>query len=87
VPGTAQDLLHGIIKEGFKPQLLDLVDLAIVRVGSVILVVIVQPEQGKHLVEGVDMALGRFGFSGVSPPSWCLRDLARGFYLSCGPFD
>ncbi len=71
VAGAAQDLLDRIVREGFQPQLLDLFELFGVGVGRVILVVVVQPEQGKDLVDGFDMAIAGRPAAGVSRPRRC----------------
>ena len=68
--GPLEDLLNRQLGEGIQPQLLDLLELGLVRVGGVILVVVIQPKQGKDLVDGLYVALvGRL--LRVSSPSWC----------------
>ena len=52
-----QDLLHRVVRQGLEPQLLDLAKLLLVRVGGVVLVVVVEAEQGEHLVDGFDVGL------------------------------
>ncbi len=74
VAGAAQDLLHRVFSEGLQPQLLDLLELLAVRVGGVVLVVIIEPEQGEDLVDGLDVSLGGLAaaFSPlVIPPRRC----------------
>ena len=70
VLGALENLFYREICQGIQPQLLDLVELAGIRVGGVVLVVIVQTEQGKDLVDGINVA-----FSCLAPalswPSWC----------------
>lgn len=51
VPRAAQDLLHRQIRQRVQPELLDLVELPRIRVGGVVLVVVVEAEQGEDLVD------------------------------------
>lgn len=71
VAGAAQDLLNRIVRKGFQPQFLDLLELFGVGVGRVILVVVVQPEQGKNLVDGFDMGIAGGPTAGISRPRRC----------------
>lgn len=57
VAGAAQHLLHRVVSQGLQPQLLDLLELLGVRVGGVVLVVIIQPKQGKDLIEGLNVGV------------------------------
>lgn len=59
VPGAFENVLHGIVRKRLQPQFLDLPELLRVRKGGVVLVMVVQPEQGEYLVERFDMRLGR----------------------------
>ena len=68
--GAAQDLLHREVAQCVQPQLLDLVDLGLVGIGGVVLVVVVEAEQGKHLVDRLGVALAG-GSVFLSLPSWC----------------
>ncbi len=54
VLGTLEYLLDGVVGKGVQPELLDLLELLGVRVGRVVLVVVVQPEQGEYLVDRLD---------------------------------
>ena len=53
VAGAAQDLFHRVVAQRVQPQLFDLLELLGIRVGRIILVVVVQSEQGKDLVDGL----------------------------------
>ncbi len=70
VPGALENLLNGQFCQGVQPQLLDLLELGLVRVGGVILIVVVQAKQGEDLVDGLNVALIG-GPLCVSSPSWC----------------
>ena len=50
-----QNLLNGEVRQCLQPELLDLIELLGVRVGRVILIVVVQPEQGEDLVDRLRM--------------------------------
>ncbi len=69
--GAAQNLFNRIVRKGFQPQLLDLLELLGVGVGRVILVVVVQPKQGKDLVDGFDMGVAGRPTAGISRPRRC----------------
>ena len=75
VLGALQDLLYRVIGQRIKPQFLDLFQLLRIRISRVILVVVVQPEQGEHLVDCLDTGFrGHFASparSGVTPPRRC----------------
>ena len=64
-------LLHRVICQRVQPQLLDLIDLLRIGIGGVVLVVIVQPEQGKDLVDGLYMRLGSRSAATFSLPRKC----------------
>lgn len=68
--GALEDLLYGEVRQGFQPQLLDLAELAGVRIGGVVLVVIIEAKQGEDLVDGLDVSLAGWTFW-FSLPSWC----------------
>ena len=68
---TPQNLFHGVIGQGFQPQLFDLLELFGIRIGSVILVVIIETKQGEDLVDRLYMRLCNRLASLVSRPSWC----------------
>ena len=61
VAGPAQNLFHRVLTEGVEPELLDLTQLLGIRVGGIILVVVVQSEQGEDLVDRLDMRGVRAG--------------------------
>ena len=66
-----EDLLHRVVRQRLQPELLDLLQLLRVRVGCVVLVVVVEAEQGEDLVDRLDVGL-RGGLPGsVSPPRRC----------------
>lgn len=71
VAGAAQDLLYRVIREGLQPQFLDLLELLRLRVGGVILVVVIQPEQGKYLVDRLYMCIGCSPATRFSLPRRC----------------
>lgn len=73
VLGAAKNLLHGVLRQRVQPQLLDLLQLFRVGVRRVVLVVVVQAEQGEDLVDGFDMPLGRLrrALLGLSLPRTC----------------
>ena len=83
VAGAAQNLFSRVIAQGLQPQLLDLVELFRIRVGGVKLVVIVEPEQGEHLIDGVDLPLPRGLAAALSSPSYGRRGRLRGCDLLC----
>ncbi|RLQ22248.1 hypothetical protein DWB85_08135 [Seongchinamella sediminis] len=68
--GALEDLFHREIRQRFQPKFLDLLELAGVRVGGVVLVVVVEAKQGKDLVDGLDVAFTGRAFL-LSSPSWC----------------
>ena len=51
VLGAIEDLRYRIVRQRIQPQLLDLLELFGVGEGGVVLVVVVQPEQGEDLVD------------------------------------
>lgn len=51
VLGALEYLFDGVVRQCVQPQFLDLLELLRVGEGGVVLVVIVQPEQGKNLVD------------------------------------
>ena len=61
--GPLEDLFHRVVGQRLQPELLDLFELLTVRVGGIVLVVVVQPEQRKDLVNGLDMRFQRGLFS------------------------
>ena len=48
-----ENLFYGVIRERVEPEFLDLLDLLGVWKSGVVLVVVVQPEQGENLVDGL----------------------------------
>ena len=64
VLGPLENLLDRDLRQSIKPQPLDLNQLCFIGVSGVILVVIIQAEQGKDLIKCLDMTLccrpGRF---------------------------
>ncbi len=54
VPGTLENLFHRVVAERLQPQFLDLLQLFCIRVGGVVLVVVIQAEQGEYLVDRLD---------------------------------
>ena len=53
VLGPLEYLLSGVVRHRIQPQFFDLLELLCIRVGRIILVVVVQSEQGKDLVDGL----------------------------------
>lgn len=51
VLGALEYLLYRVIRQCVQPQFLDLLELLRIGEGGVVLVVIVQPEQGENLVD------------------------------------
>ena len=51
VLGALENLLYRVVRQRVQPQFLDLLELLRVGKGGVVLVVIVQPEQGENLVD------------------------------------
>ncbi len=69
--GAAKNLLNGVVHQRLQPQLFNLVYLGIVRVGRVVLIVIIEPEQGKDLIDCLNPGF-RGGLSlGLSLPMRC----------------
>ena len=68
---TAQNLLNRVIRQRFQPELLDLLELLGVGVRRVVLVVVVQPEQGENLIDRLDVAIAGGSAAGVSRPRRC----------------
>ena len=66
-----QYLLYGVVCQGLQPQFLDLLELLCIRVGGVILVVVIEAEQGKDLVDRLNMRLRALPAAWLSRPSWC----------------
>jgi hypothetical protein len=71
MPGALEDVFHRIIRQGLQPQFLDLPELFGIREGGVVLVVVVQPEQGEDLVQCFDVGLARLGAPRFSLPRRC----------------
>ncbi len=71
VSGTFENMFYGIVRERLQPQFFNLAQLLGIREGSVILIVVVQPEQGKYLVERIDMRLGRQPAARLTLPRTC----------------
>lgn len=71
VAGAAQNLLDRVVGEGFEPQFLDLLELLCLCVGGIVLVVVIQPEQGKYLVYRLYMGIGRNPATLLSLPRRC----------------
>ena len=71
VLGAFQDLLHRVVRQRFQPQLLDLLELLRVWKGRVILIVVIQSEQGEDLVDGLYMGFRGGLAGGVSLPTRC----------------
>ena len=69
VAGALENLLHGVDGQGVQPQFLDLLELTRVGKGGVVLVVIIQPEQGKYLVDRLDQLIRWRG--GLTWPRRC----------------
>ncbi len=59
VPGALEDMFHRIVRERLQPQFFNLAQLLCIRKGSVVLVVVIQPEQSEYLVERFNMCLRR----------------------------
>lgn len=70
VARAAQNLLDRQLRQRVQPQLLDLIELLGIRVGGVILVVVIEPEQGEDLVDRLDagVAVAR---SALTRPRTC----------------
>jgi len=71
VSGALENMFHRIVRERFQPQFLDLAQLLCVREGGVVLVVVVQPEQGEYLVDCFDMRLCRLPAARFTLPMRC----------------
>lgn len=68
--GTLEDLLHWQFGQRIQPQFLDLLQLALIGISGVVLVVVIQAEQGENLVDGFYVTVSR-RLPGLSLPSWC----------------
>lgn len=64
-------VLHRVIGQGVQPEFLDLLDLLGIGKCGVVLVVVIQSEQGKDLVDGLDMRRG-VTVATISLPMRCL---------------
>ena len=71
VPGAFEDMFHRVVRERLQPQFLDLPQLLRVRERGVVLVVVVEPEQGEYLVQSFDMPLGSQAAVTVTRPRRC----------------
>ncbi len=69
--GALEYLLYGVICQRVQPQFLDLLELLCVGEGSVVLVVVVQPEQGENLVDRLYPGFGGGPAPGASLPRRC----------------
>lgn len=71
VAGTQKDLLHRVIRQRFQPEFLDLAELRGIGESRVVLVVVVQPEQGEYLIDGLDARVAVLALP-IIPPRRCL---------------
>ena len=71
VPGALQNLLHRVVGQGIQPQLFDLLELLRIGKGGVVLIVVIQPEQGEDLVNCLYMGFCRQPAAGFSLPTRC----------------
>ncbi len=71
VSGALENMFHRIVRERLQPQFLDLAQLLCIREGGVVLVVVVQPEQGEYLVDRFDMRLCRLPAARFTLPMRC----------------
>ncbi len=71
VLGALQDLLYRVIRQRIQPQFLDLPQLLRVGISGIVLVVVVQPEQGEDLVDRLDPGFrrGPLAATGLLAPS------------------